>query len=147
MNGPQIPRIAALLGYAGVIPFAVLSVLYVLSFDPAGRDALSGFVTYGAVILSFLGGIRWGTAAASGNGRPVGLGISVLPSLWAFFFLWWCDPSTAAWGMFAGFVLLGLADGLFVGPGLPAWMRRLRLRLTAAVTVCHVPVLAALLMS
>ena len=25
----------------------------------------------GAVILSFLGGVRWGAAAASGNGRPV----------------------------------------------------------------------------
>ena len=147
MNGPQIPRNAALLGYAGVIPFAALAALSALGFEFAGRDALSGFVTYGAVILSFLGGIRWGAAAASGNGRPVGLGFSVLPSLWAFFFLWWGEPSTAAWGMFAGFLLLGLADGFSVAPGLPAWMRRLRLRLTAAVAVCHLPVLVVPLLS
>ena len=102
-------------------------------------------IAYGAVILSFLGGIRWGSAVATGNGRPTGLGFSVLPSLWAVFLLWWADPSTAAWGMFAGFVLLGLADGFFVVPGLPSWMQRLRLRLTAAVAACHLPVLAMLL--
>jgi hypothetical protein len=144
MSGPQIPRNAALLGYAGIIPFAALAALYVIGFEIAGRDTLSGFVTYGAVILSFLGGIRWGSAVAAGNGRSAGLGFSVLPSLWAFFFLWWAEPTTAAWGMFAGFVLLGLADGFFLVPGLPAWMRRLRLRLTAAVAVCHLPVLVTL---
>ncbi len=145
MSDQRIPRNAALLGYAGVIPFAVLAAVYTLGFEFAGRDVLFGLVAYGAVILSFLGGIRWGSAVATGNGRPIGLGFSVLPSLWAFFFLWWGDSSTAAWGMFAGFVLLGLADGFFVAPGLPAWMRRLRLRLTAAVAACHLPVLAVLL--
>lgn len=144
MSDQHIPRRAALFGYAGVIPFAVLAALQVLGLELAGRDALQGFVAYGAVILSFLGGIRWGSAVATGNGRPAGLGFSVLPSLWAFFFLWWAEPSTAAWGMLGGFVLLGLADGFFHVPGLPAWMRRLRLRLTAAVAVCHLPVLAAL---
>lgn len=142
MSEAGIPRNAALLGYAGVIPFAVLAALHVLGLEFAGRDALFAFVAYGAVILSFLGGIRWGSSAATGNARPAGLGFAVLPSLWAVFFLWWAAPSTAAWGMFAGFLLLGLADCFFVVPGLPAWMRRLRLRLTAAVAVCHLPVLA-----
>ena len=145
MSDRRIPRRAALLGYAGVIPFAALAALHVLGLEFAGRDALHGFIAYGAVILSFLGGIRWGSAVATGNGRPTGLGFSVLPSLWAVFLLWWADPSTAAWGMFAGFVLLGLADGYFVVPGLPSWMQRLRLRLTAAVAACHLPVLAMLL--
>jgi hypothetical protein len=78
MSDPRMPRNAALLGYAGVIPFAVLAVLQTLGFEFPGRDALSGFVAYGAVILSFLGGIRWGAAAATGNGRPLGLGFSAL---------------------------------------------------------------------
>jgi hypothetical protein len=31
----------------------------------AGQAALNAFLVYGAVILSFLGGIRWGDASSS----------------------------------------------------------------------------------
>lgn len=140
-----IPRDASLLGYAGVLPFAVLAFSQVFRLDFPGQDPLTAFVVYGGIILSFLGGIRWGSAVASGGSRPIGLWLSILPSLWAVVLLWWTDPATAAWGMFAGFVLLGLADALLTIPGFPSWMRRLRLRLTVAVAVCHLPVLLVLL--
>jgi hypothetical protein len=133
-----------MLGYSGVIPFALLAALYVLDVPLFGRDVLGAFVVYGAVILSFLGGIRWGSAVAVDGSRPAGLWLSVLPSLWAAFFLWWGPPAMAAWGLCAGFVLLGLADGFLTIPGFPSWMRRLRLRLSAAVVLCHLPVLLTL---
>ena len=141
----RIPTWPALLGYAGVLPFASLALAFALTHGPMQELALRAFLVYGAVILSFLGGIRWGAAARSAQPRGGEFVLAVLPSLWAVFLLWWADPSTAAWGMFAGFVLLGLADGFFVVPGLPSWMQRLRLRLTAAVAACHLPVLAMLL--
>ncbi len=58
-----IPNMPLLLGALGLIPFIVLSLAMLfgaatlLSFPTA--SALSA---YGAVILSFLGGIRWGLA-------------------------------------------------------------------------------------
>ena len=141
MSRDPIPRDAALLGYAGVLPFAILAGLHMLGAGFPGQGAQAAFVMYGAVILSFLGGIRWGAAVASGGARPIGLWLAVLPSLWAVALLWWADPGVAAWGMFAGFVVMGLADVLLSIPGFPSWMRRLRLRLSVAVALCHVPVL------
>jgi hypothetical protein len=68
--------------------------------------------------------------------------MSVAPSLWAALSLWMPGPQGAAWGLLAGFVLMGAADWLRPGVMVPAWMRPLRARLTAAVVVCHLPVVA-----
>lgn len=136
------PRSAAMLGYAGVIPFAALAAVFVFSPEALAERALDGFLVYGAVILSFLGGIRWGAAASASSERSGALAISIVPSLWAAFFLWWPDARGAAWGLLTGFVLLGIADWLRPGIMVPAWMRPLRARLTAAVALCHLPVVA-----
>ena len=137
-----VPRSAAMLGYAGVIPFAALAAIFALSPATLAERALDGFLIYGAVILSFLGGIRWGAACSSASERAGALAISVLPSLWAAFFLWWPDAKSAAWGLLVGFLLLGIADWLRPGIMVPAWMRPLRARLTGAVALCHLPVVA-----
>ena len=85
--------------------------------------AKSMLVSYGMVILSFMGGCRWGFAAAGlGEGSTYRLfAIAVLPALYAWpmghlAFEW------AALGLAAGFLALFVADRvLTLGHGAPAW--------------------------
>lgn len=144
MNRKKIPSNALILGYAGVIPFAASAALVALANGEVRLLALDGFLVYGAVILSFLGGIRWGAAATASAGTVRGLVFSVLPSLWAAFFLWWPSDHISAWGLMAGFVLMGLADWLYPGLKVAAWMLPLRVWLTLAVVACHVLVIASM---
>ena len=55
------------LGGAGVLPFAALAGLAFVQV-PASFDVTLAFLAYSALILSFLGGVRWGRALASGGG-------------------------------------------------------------------------------
>lgn len=144
LDRKTIPRKASVLGYSGVIPFAAAALLVALGNADMRQLALDGFLIYGAVILSFLGGIRWGAAASAGNNAARGLVVSVLPSLWAAFFLWWPSEQVSAWGLMAGFILMGLADWFYPGLKVAAWMMPLRLRLTLAVVACHLLVVAVL---
>ena len=75
-----LSSLAIVLGVAGLIPFAVLSV-FALG-QGADRSAIA-LCDYAAVILAFLGGVHWGFAlpdpAAAGERARLGLG--VVPSL------------------------------------------------------------------
>jgi hypothetical protein len=63
-----IPPAALYLGLGGLIPF-LFSLLMVMFFDIAGLEFLQMFILgYGAVILSFLGGVRWGDALYARDG-------------------------------------------------------------------------------
>lgn len=58
----RLPALAILLGLLGLIPFFVCGFL-ALSPDPAQSERWSqALLAYGAVILSFLGGVHWGFA-------------------------------------------------------------------------------------
>lgn len=58
---PVIPRIGLILGYGGVIPFAATAMLVATTWpSQTGHDALHAQIIYGAIVLSFLGGVRWG---------------------------------------------------------------------------------------
>ena len=90
----RIPNSALILGLAGLLPFfwgAVTSLDFI-----AEKLKLTGFseeyigsrinLIYGTIILAFMSGVLWGFAANVGDKRrPVGLILSVLPALWAFF--------------------------------------------------------------
>jgi len=126
------------LGYAGLAPFAVLALLLWLvdaSLHPFVALALAG---YGAVIVSFLGGVHWG----------LGLRVSAeAPDATRFHFVWGMVSALLAWvaimmPAFAGLPLLGL---VLVGcylvdrhtwprAGLGAWLP-LRLKLTVVATL------------
>jgi hypothetical protein len=146
-----IPRPALLLGLAGLIPFfwGAASQLVPLLADWGAAVLGPRFVgpyvslSYGTVILAFMAGVLWGFATrATGAVATSGYVLSVLPALWAFFFIGGGPVSAAMW-LAAGFAgLLGL-DLLFWRQGLaPVWWMRLRLMLTAGVLAClMVPVL------
>lgn len=146
MNGNTIPKNALILGYSGVIPFAATAILVALGNTELRQMALDAFLVYGAVILSFLGGIRWGAATSDGTSTVSAHGLlaSVLPSLWAAFFLWWPSDHITVWGLMVGFILMGLADWLYPGLKVAIWMRPLRVRLTLAVVACHLVVIGLL---
>lgn len=127
-----VPLPALALGLAGLIPFATLALLGHLGPDAWRPHALSALCSYGAIILSFMGGCRWGLAAAGlGKGPEWGLlGLSVLPALYG----WGAmalplDQSKIALAL--GLLGLLAADlRLTRFGGAPAWWPRLRLPLS-----------------
>ncbi|MFO1495108.1 MAG: DUF3429 domain-containing protein [Lysobacterales bacterium] len=140
----RIPPAAAWLGGAGVIPFVAIATLAVVASDASLRElALRAFVAYSAVILSFLGGVRWGAALGEVQWRA--LALSVAPSLLAFLCL--LIPAEHAVKVLALlYAVVGLFDVLRrPSPEWPAWFMKLRARLSGAVVVVHVALLAALI--
>lgn len=129
-----IPPMALVLGVAGLIPFLGFALLSLSGSDGGlGTIGLSPRIilsTYGAVIASFLGGIRWGAAAAR-NGGGADYLVAIVPSLLA----WAALAAPAPWDLRVLGVLVlawGLVDLDLARRGLvPAWLGRMRLALSA----------------
>ena len=83
----QVPPAARWLGALGAIPFAILALAGSFLEASIQERAHFALAAYGAVILSFLGGIHWGLGIAGAgpvqsNGTTFArLGVSVVPSL------------------------------------------------------------------
>jgi hypothetical protein len=138
----EIPAAAAWLGGLGVVPFVAAAIAAVAGPEPWRELALRAFVAYSAVILSFLGGIRWGAALGDADGRR--LALSVAPSLLAFGCLL-LTPSDAVKLLAVLFAAVGFFDAMRRPmPDWPAWFMRLRARLSGAVVVVHLALWAAL---
>ena len=124
------------LGLAGYVPFGVLTLgtLFGGVHAPIAQALLIG---YAAVILSFLGGIRWGIGlvAQDGERQALILALSIVPSLWAWVAAF--IGGSIAFLMFAiGFVAMGWWDNKLVAEGgAPGWFGSLRLILTGVVTL------------
>lgn len=144
----RIPGAALLLGLAGLIPFVAGAASQWASVPLlTAESGLKLAIVYGAIILSFLGGIRWGTAigpydtgrqttefSASVLGSLAGLAAVFLPAI----------PALAL--LIAGFLMQGLWDVMSVDSGrLPNWFGRLRMILTAGAVVSLVAALLAVL--
>jgi hypothetical protein len=134
----RIPSVALALGVAGLVPFVAIS----LSQWSGGQELLpfatptSGIV-YGAVILSFLGGIRWGTAIGPYGAwtQARDFAMSVLASItgWIAVLL---PHSAGLCLLLIGFLLQALWDVVDVEDGrLPSWFGRLRMMLTAGAAI------------
>lgn len=133
---PGIPVPAIILGWAGVIPFAGLSLATLLGILPL--SAGPALVAYGAAILSFMGGVQWGVAMRAGDGFDrswTGYAVSVVPALlgWTALLL----PFRPGLGLLvAGFAALLAYDLWTVRRGLaPPWYASLRRQLTAAAVI------------
>jgi len=125
---------ARMLGIAGCIPFVVLSLwLFGIANDHPWRDETIALIAgYSAVMLSFLGGIRWGLALAdrdaAGGRRELLLG--VLPALvgWAALAI---EVPYAFAILAVAFAAQGASDAFAIhGGAAPAWFGRLRSQLT-----------------
>ena len=124
------------LALAGYIPFVALGVwLLAIANDHVWRvDTILLLKAYAAVILSFLGGIRWGTAMLS---RSVtarrDMVASMVPPLvgWAALFV----PAPHAFALLTvAFAAMGAWDNFAVHDNIaPAWFGRMRALLTVLV--------------
>ena len=124
---------AQLLGYAGVLPVAGLLVL---AWGDAAwqQQALNLASVYGALILSFLGGIHWGFATA-GFVSAKHFFVSVIPSLWAWVALASPDLYNLI-GIILGLILFfAYEKHSAVTSRLPIWYLPLRARLTVGLSL------------
>ncbi|MFD0934260.1 DUF3429 domain-containing protein, partial [Methylobacterium trifolii] len=93
-----VPISAVVLGVAGLIPFLGFAALAVTGSDGGiggfGFSPRTMLSAYGAVVASFLGGIRWGAAAARNGGNGDYL-VAIIPSLVA----WAALAAPAPWDL------------------------------------------------
>ena len=137
-------QLAYVLGIAGLLPFVAATILLLI----LGRhNALAGPVTevftgYSVVVLSFLGGIRWGYALlpAQEEETPVParlLAWSVLPPIVAWATVFMSRPVALAVLLIA-YCAQGVWDSFSAHTGgLPRWIAPLRIMLTVAAAICH----------
>lgn len=139
-------RIIHLLGFAGLIPFVLLTLACWLISTDWLHEFIRGQLAYGIAVLSFLGGIHWGAvvlrADLSVDRAKRALAWGVLPTIIAWF-------STMAGGfgfalLMAGFIAAYQVDKrLFIWYGLPTWFIQLRFKLTCvAVAALMLTVIA-----
>jgi hypothetical protein len=130
----MVPKFARWLGLSGLLPLIFVVLALIGDLDPGLRQsALWLGLSYGALILSFLGGLWWGLAAASSRPVPGWLWVlAVVPSLYAWVplalaLLGLMQPGAALAVVGAGLWLALLADLALIRRGLaPPWWLALR---------------------
>lgn len=146
-----IPFPALALGLGGLLPFLFSALLVTIPSvlspllppglpmtDTPEKLGAMALGAYGAVILSFLGGVRWGNLLDEEQQLEQWspLCLSVVPSLIAWLALLLPTPVMLS-VLIAGFILQYMLDVNGVAQRqLPAWFGRLRLILTTGAVVC-----------
>ena len=143
--GSTATRTAWLLSLAGYLPFLVLAIGMVLS----GRNGVwfvlfaDAFKTWSAIILSFLGGIRWGMALRETQVSVSRLIFSVAGAIagWISLFL---PDALCLMVLLVAYCGQGAWDSFSIHAGqAPAWFARLRITLTLLVAASHALALVA----
>ncbi len=134
------------LSLAGFIPFVILAAgLYLIGASNELFVSLFDiFKVWSALILSFLGGIRWGFAIAHEPLENRNLLISVIPTILAWFVLLLPDAYTIL-ALLVLFCLHGVWDSFYINEGKVApWFGKIRIALTFLVAASHIIVLFAI---
>uniref|UniRef100_A0A8C6UUJ9 Transmembrane protein 69 n=1 Tax=Neogobius melanostomus TaxID=47308 RepID=A0A8C6UUJ9_9GOBI len=134
---PKSPKPALYLGFSGLLPFACPTLFMAVteSFIP---ELAYAQVAYGASILSFLGGARWGFALPpSSPAKPdwINLANSVVPSLLAWAVMLMSDNIVSATTMLIMGLGIALHYDLSLLPTYPSWFKALRSILTIVAVV------------
>jgi Protein of unknown function (DUF3429) len=141
MNETQLSKKAWSLSLAGLLPFAVLTfeIWSNIGFfsDIFKLSAISIFIGYSCIILSFLGGTIWSFAIMMRGRTQLAiwfLTLSVCPALVGFLALL-LQPQNIAWLLLIGGFLsqLKIEHILMQLEVIPAWFWQLRMRITAIV--------------
>lgn len=126
-----IPRVVLFYGLAGLIPFfaAPVGTLLAPDFRWQFNEAL---LWWAAIILSFLGGARWGAAVQAEAPAPRLIGLAMLPSIagWLILVLVPANMRVIQFSALACALLLHLLWDM-AARALPGWYGRLRMVLTA----------------
>ncbi|XP_034564819.1 transmembrane protein 69-like [Notolabrus celidotus] len=126
------PKPALFLGFAGLIPF-VTPTLFMAVTESFSPELAYAQLAYGASIVSFLGGARWGFALPdSSPAKPdwINLANSVVPSLLAWVTMLMSDNVISAGTMVIMALGVSLHYDLSLLPTYPSWFKALRAVLT-----------------
>jgi len=143
MNGYEIasrneaPPVALwIIAMVALAPFPLSALAYSYGPRSATALALSILLTWSAVVLSFLGGVRWGLETAMNAPRPGRQAISVLSAVVAWGLLLARHRAPDEW-IIAGAIIAFLLQWLFdhQGPDVPARYPKLSTAITAAACV------------
>ena len=137
-----IPPIALYLGLAGLLPFLGCALLAWFPGTDGREKAIPAILAYGAVILSFLGGVRWGNALRDTTALALitPLSLSIAPSLvaWAALLI---PPGPGLILLIIGFATQYALDRTAANRDqLPHWYGRLR-------TILSIGAIASLLLA
>lgn len=141
MNKPQSLNWLWALALGGYIPFAFLAVSAAMDLTlPFGVSAVAAFLVWSLVILTFLGGIRWGMALTQ---EPLDLSsiiLSVVPCIIGWFALV-LEPQWTVTVLAGLFLLHGIWDVRALRSTTLGWFAPIRLTLTFLVFAAHFLVL------
>ena len=137
----RLAHAGRILALVGLVPFGVLTFwLYGIAPDHPWRQGTITLLTgYSAIVLSFLGGIRWGLAilARTGEHRR-DLILSAVPPLIGWMALVAPPPLVFVF-LAVAFAAQGAWDSLTLPPGAaPDWFRRKRIQMTILVVAAMV---------
>ncbi|MDJ0921607.1 MAG: DUF3429 domain-containing protein [Henriciella sp.] len=135
----KTPQAPLALTTAGMIPFVAAAGVMWVERDNVGllNTAALWMIVYGAVILSFLGGVRWGVEMARRDKPRFGeLGLAILGALvgWGLvlaFFRW--NHAAVFPGMAAALLFYFGIDRM--SGEMPMWYRKLRVWPTGAAVL------------
>lgn len=115
----------------GLAPFPAAAAAYVVGPPAVASTGLAVLLTWSAVMLGFLGGVRWGLESAAERPRWTRLALSVVSPLVGWGLLFARDRIDPAWlicGLVAAFLLQWLFD--HAAPDVPSRYPRLMTVLT-----------------
>ena len=125
--------VARACGLLGLAPFCALPAA--IAIWPSRADLTVLVVAaYAALILSFLGGSRWGIALQALEPDPRALLLAMAPTLlaWGLLIGLHARERLQLFALAAVLIVVGLWD--LASPQGPAWYQRLRLTLTAGAS-------------
>ncbi len=132
----QFARTGRYLALLGFMPFMIMALwLYGIASDHPWRQSTITLLTgYAAVMLSFLGGIRWGLALlGKSEDRQGHLILSIVPPLIGWLALITAPPLVFVF-LAVAFAAQGAWDSLTLPPdAVPDWFRRTRIQMTLLV--------------
>lgn len=128
--------VARILGYAGLIPFIVLSISSWLT-PPLGHESIDLLVLYAAIILSFMGAVHWGAAVVNDTqNNSTHYTASVIPALVAWLAVLTTRPIAISL-LLVSFIILYRHDCHVNDQlGFADWYLPLRKKLTVVVSIC-----------
>jgi hypothetical protein len=129
-------KLAHKIGFLGLIPFCLLSLLCWVVHSGWLPYFIRAQLYYGIAILSFLGGLHWGVAMMAKNVAPEDIRRAllwgVIPTIFA-----WCSMVNVGLAFavqIVGFVVLYKVDKkMYAIYDLPEWFATLRYKLTRVV--------------
>jgi Protein of unknown function (DUF3429) len=135
------PVLPFVLGIAGLVPFVGLAIFWAFSFGLPRPTPILWIVWYGAAILSFLGGSRWGAEISNNPQSPnsLRLTLAMLPPLLGWLAAILVNELAfgaalalliAALGFQLAWDILAIRSGIF-----PRWYLPLRILLTVVAVL------------